>query len=191
MSGRPRGEGAARRKGIFNTRESICVSWEQQKKIWLDAFSHVLENMWEPKWQEFTTLPESPAFKHLLCIQDLLQLYDLQQLHNLLQSQKDESGLWLLLREIFPVLCQFQEQQRKWYLLHTPHKIQHSPRLEASTSWEDFNKWQLSRHDPSSLSGPARKSGLQGVCTFKKRIPNSQEQAKRSCTVWQLPFHTA
>lgn len=26
-------------------------------------------------------------------MQDLLQLYNLQQLHNLLQSQKDESGL--------------------------------------------------------------------------------------------------
>lgn len=71
----------------------------------------------------------------------------------LLQRQKDESGLWLLLREIFPVLCQFQEQQRR-YLLHTPHKIQYNPWLEASSSWENFNKQQRSRHDPSSLSRP-------------------------------------
>lgn len=71
--------------------------------------------------------------------------------------------------------------------------MQHNPQLEASSSREDLNKWQLSRHNPGSLSRTrrmqqaARKSGLQGVCTFKKGIPNSQEQEEQHSLTAAIP----
>lgn len=49
IPGKQSSKGAARRKGIFNTRERVYL-WATEK-IWFDAFSHVPENMWQPKWQ--------------------------------------------------------------------------------------------------------------------------------------------